>query len=100
MAKAETRLARFVATAIALLVVGGCQEKKDEETLQREKRFASEAVLVRTCPGDPSLISGETAVVQKVYRWEGELWAWDRRTLRRVEGTPETVCRALVLNAP
>jgi hypothetical protein len=78
---------------IASLVTScGDETEKDPKQVEFEKEFSREAVLVRTCPGDPTLASGPTAAAIKVYRFQQELWFDDRGTLRRVEATFENVC--------
>jgi hypothetical protein len=80
---------------VAAFMLVGCKNEKDPEQVELERRFEREAVLVRTCPADPRLASGPTAVATRVYRFEEELWFEDRSVLRRVDATPEDVCAIL-----
>jgi hypothetical protein len=77
---------------VAALLLAGCSKAKDPEQVELEKKFEREAVLVRTCPPDPSVESGPSL---KVYRFKQELWFNDRGVLRRVDAKPENVCDIL-----
>jgi hypothetical protein len=72
---------------------------KDPQQAEFEKKFDREAVLVRTCPGDPAYASGPTSNSQRVYRFEKELWVTTVKGYQRVDGAPDTVCE-LLLPAP
>ena len=86
---------RPVVISMLALGLGGCQPK-DPQQVEFEKRFEQDAILVKTCPGDPRFATGRTAITQRVYRFEKELWYTDVESYRRVEGTPETVCNLLL----
>jgi hypothetical protein len=93
-----TFMLRLIIILVAALGLGGCKEPdpKDPKQVEFEKKFASEAVLVKTCPGDPRYASGPTAGTQRVYRFEKELWVEEVTGYRRVDGAPETVCDLLL----
>ena len=81
---------------IAVIVLSGCKEKeRDPQQVEFEKKFEREAVLVRTCPGDPRFASGPIAAAIRVYRFQKELWYQDVDGFRRVDATPENVCAIL-----
>jgi hypothetical protein len=89
---------------LAILIVGlglsGCneqQESKDPQQVEFEKKFEREAVLVKTCAGDPRYASGPTAAAQRVYRFEKELWYLDIKRYRKMEAAPEAICEALLI---
>jgi hypothetical protein len=87
---------RLLTILAMVLGLASCNEKpKDPQQVEFEKKFEREAVLVKTCPGDPRYASGPTAVAQRVYRFEKELWYQDVTGYRKVEATPEAVCDAL-----
>lgn len=89
---------RLVTILVAALSLSSCnreQEPKDPQQVEFEKKFEREAVLVKTCAGDPRYASGPTAAAQRVYRFEKELWCLDRNRYRKVEATPDTVCEVL-----
>jgi len=90
------RLATIVIVALGL---NACNERepKDPQQVDFEKKFEREAALVITCPGDPRYASGPTAIAQRVYRFEKGLWYRDVGGYRKVEATPETVCKVLQL---
>lgn len=79
--------------------LGSCSEAKprDPQQVEFEKKFEREAVLIKTCPGDPRWASGPTAAAQRVYRYEKELWFWDLPGPRKLEATPEAACDALTI---
>jgi hypothetical protein len=95
---------RPVAALVFIVGLSGCnvdtKEPKDPQQVEFDKKFDEEAVLVKTCPGDPRWASGPTAAGQRVYRFEKELWALDvsrgMTRYRKLEATPETVCDVLV----
>lgn len=69
---------RLVTILGVVLSLSGCsREPKDPQQVEFEKKFEREAVLVKTCPGDPRYASGPTAITQRVYRFENELWYWE-----------------------
>jgi hypothetical protein len=78
----------IIAIGVALV---GCS-KPDPEEIEFRKKFAREAVLVKTCRPDPGIESG---VPLKIYRFQQEFWFDDRGNLRRVDGTLENVCDLL-----
>lgn len=82
---------------IASIGAAGSQETKSLTLREVEfrKKFDSEAILVRTCPGDPRYATGPTAAAQRVYRFEKELWYLDVTRYRKIEATPENVCDIL-----
>lgn len=80
------------------VILSGCKEQeRDPQQVEFEKKFEREAVLVRTCPGDPRFASGRTAVAVRVYRFQKELWYQDIDGYRRVDATPENVCTILTI---
>jgi hypothetical protein len=88
---------RVVTILIIAFGLAGCDRKPtDPQQIEFEKKFQRDAVLVKTCPGDPRRASGPTAITQRVYRFENELWYDDADRYRRVEATPETVCNLLL----
>jgi hypothetical protein len=89
---------RVVTILVVVLGLNGHSaeaQQKDPQQVEFEKKFQREAVLVKTCPGDPRYASGPTAVAQRVYRFQKELWYQDVNGYRKVEATPETVCSVL-----
>lgn len=90
------RLATIVIVALGLSACNE-SESKDPQQVEFEKKFNREAFLVMTCPSDPRYASGPTASAQRVYRFEKELWYSDVDGYRKVEATPETVCKVLTL---
>ncbi|MET4603430.1 hypothetical protein ABIB90_002908 [Bradyrhizobium sp. JR4.1] len=89
---------RLVAIMIAGVALAGCKEQvKDPQQVEFERKFEREAVLVRTCPGDPRYASGPTAAAQRVYRFEKELWFIDIDGPRKLETNPEAACSTLTL---
>jgi hypothetical protein len=89
---------RLLTILAVVLGLSGCEKQpKDPQQVEFEKKFEREAVLVKTCPGDPRLASGPTASAQRVYRFEKELWYQDVNRYRKVEATPEAVCSVLEL---
>jgi hypothetical protein len=69
---------RLLIILVVALGLGGCDRKpKDPQEVEFEKKFEREAVLVKTCPGDPRWASGPTSITQRVYRFENELWYQD-----------------------
>jgi hypothetical protein len=90
---------RLLAISLVLLGLSGCKEQpKDPQQVAFEKKFEREAVLVKTCPPDPRFASGPTAAAQRVYRFEKELWYQDVDGYRKVDATPETVCKVLTIH--
>jgi hypothetical protein len=92
---------RPVAALVFIIGLSGCNvDSKEPKQVEFEKKFDEEAVLVKTCPGDPRWASGPTAAGQRVYRFEKELWALDvgrgMTRYRKLEATSETVCDVLV----
>jgi hypothetical protein len=91
---------RLIILLAVVVGLSGCNEeknRKDPQQVEFEKKFEREAVLVKTCPGDPRFASGPTAAAQRVYRFEKDLWFVDVNGPRKVEATPETVCNLLVM---
>ena len=62
------------------------------EEAEFDKRFDRDAMLVKTCGGDPGLAVNAPL---KVYRFEEKLWFRDIDRWRQVEGKPENVCDLL-----
>jgi hypothetical protein len=93
----DNRHAQVFCAVIALLSLAGCS--KDPEEAEFDKRFRREAVLVKTCPPDPTFVggTGPTSIATKVYRFQDELWFRDAGVLRRVDAKPENVCDVLQL---
>jgi hypothetical protein len=91
----DNRCALALCAVLVLLSLAGCSKEKDPEETEFDKRFRREAVLVKTCSGDPAVASGPTAGVTKVYRFQQELWFDDRGVMRRVDAKPENVCDIL-----
>ena len=87
---------RLITVVVFALALSGCfeQRPKDPQQVKFEKRFEREAVLVKTCAGDPRYATGPTAAAQRVYRFEKELWYLDARTdrFRKVEARFVTFC--------
>lgn len=90
---------RRVGTILILFLgLSGCNEKqpRDPQLVEFEKKFEREAILVKTCHGDPRYASGPTAAAQRVYRYEKELWFEDISGPRKIEATPEAACDTLI----
>ena len=89
---------RVLAILAVVLGLSGHRAEAQQKTRSKSnlrKKFQREAVLVKTCPGDPRYASGPTAAAQRVYRYQKELWYQDVNGYRKVEATPDTVCSAL-----
>jgi hypothetical protein len=87
---------RVLTSLIVVLGLSGCKEQPmDPKKVEFEKKFDQEAVLVKTCPGDPRWASGPSSSAQQVFRFEKELWYTDVGGHRKVEATVETVCDVL-----
>ncbi len=84
------------AALLFALVLAGCKEPTPEE-IAFQKKFDREAVLVKTCAPDPGVASG---IPMKVYRFENELWFYERGLRwRRVDGKIDNVCDLLDIDA-
>jgi hypothetical protein len=80
------------------IILSACkQEEKDPQQVEFEKKFEREAILVRTCPGDPRFGSGPTAAAIRVYRFQSELWYQDVDSYRRIDANPENACAILTI---
>jgi hypothetical protein len=93
----ENSMSRILIPALIAAFLSGCKEK-DPQQVEFDKKFKQEAVLVKTCPGDPTVGSGSTAAAIKVYRFQQELWFDDRGVARRVDAKPENVCAILQIS--
>jgi hypothetical protein len=52
---------RLIILLAVVVGLSGCNEeknRKDPQQVEFEKKFEREAVLVKTCPGDPRFASG------------------------------------------
>ncbi|MBR1223781.1 hypothetical protein JQ600_02565 [Bradyrhizobium sp. AUGA SZCCT0176] len=86
----------IVVSALSASAPSALAAPKNPQQAEFEKRFDREAVLVRTCPGDPAYASGPTSNTQRVYRFEKELWVRTVKGYQRVDGAPDTVCELLI----
>jgi hypothetical protein len=93
------RLKSAILLGIVTFTVVACsKQEKDTAQVEFEKNFLRDAILVKTCPGDPRYASGASAVATKVYRFEQALWYEDATGYRKVDATPERVCDAFVVS--
>jgi hypothetical protein len=95
----------LVIVTLGVLLLAGCKERElTPEEAAFQQKFDREAVLVKTCGFEPGVA---TAVPIKVYRFENELWfyerggpvIWSGSRLRRIDGKVETVCDLLDVDA-
>lgn len=64
------RVITILVVVLGLSGHGAEAQQRDPQQVEFEKKFQREAVLVATCPGDPTWASGPTAATQRVYRFE------------------------------
>jgi hypothetical protein len=63
---------RLLAICVVVIGLAGCNrepEPKDPQQVEFEKKFEREAVLVKTCPGDPRYASGSIALNKNFGTW-------------------------------
>jgi len=85
----------MIITAIGLFKSLPSRTEKPPQQSAFEKRFEQEALLVKTCPGDPRYASGPTAITVRIFELDKKLWYEDVDGYHTVAASPETVCDIL-----
>lgn len=87
------RVITILVVVLGLSGHGAEAQQRDPQQVEFEKKFQREAVLVATCPGDPTWGFRADSRHPAGLSLRKEL----NGNYRRVEATPETVCEMLVL---